>query len=166
MKTKVINFIGKPCAGKSIKAAELYVKMKNEKYNVELEREYIKELIIKNKKINQYKVAKKQYQKLKEYDHKIDYLIFDSSLINNLVYNKKKNHKIIEKWLNEFDNIFIFIVNQSEDYDCRNRIHNMEESIKKEKELFEICKQLGVTCKLVEVNSTLELDDIGIVSSK
>jgi len=93
--TTLINFIAGPGVGKSTKAAELYAKMKELGYSVELVREVAKEWAWEKRKINEFDqvyLAGQQIRKESMLFGKVDYIITDSPVLLAGFY-MERNHK-------------------------------------------------------------------------
>lgn len=92
MKTKIINLYGSPCAGKSTSASYLYYLLKTQGENVELVREYVKNWIWDNRKYSKYDqlyFLGKQIREESLLYGKVDWIITDSPILNNLYYAQK-----------------------------------------------------------------------------
>ena len=88
--TLVINLIGGPCSGKSTISAELFARLKKMGVICELCTEYIKERIYEENKTianNQIALFGMEHYALMNKIGKVDVLIHDGSLINNIQYN-------------------------------------------------------------------------------
>lgn len=147
-KTKVINIVASPCAGKSTLACSLFSILKRMHLNVEYVSEFAKDLVWKGEidlLNNQYYVAYRQYEILKSVYGKVDYIVCDSPLVVSLFYNyyNKDNvsdvlgtsRMILDK-MEEFDNMYIFIKRRKElPYISVGRIHSEEESTNIEENL-------------------------------
>jgi hypothetical protein len=160
-KTKIINLISSPSTGKSIMSALIFAEMKKNNLQVELVQEYIKRLIWANDTEalkDQYNIAKMQYHSILNMNGKIDYIVLDGSLINNMYYNNDvKAQYEIQNWLNEFENIYIFIErNDKFPFEKEGRIHNLIESIKIEQELKKLVLNLQLDVKYIKSNSEPE----------
>lgn len=91
--TTYINFIGGPGIGKSTSAAELFVKMKQAKLDVELVTEVAKDFVWENRKDTlsyQPYVTSKQFRNLYRLHGKVDYVVTDASILNGLFYAENK----------------------------------------------------------------------------
>ena len=87
--TTVINFYGEPGSGKSTTAAELYAQMKRQGLNVELVREFAKELAWDGKKIgpfDQMAIIGEQIRRESSLFGKVDYVITDSPAMLGAFY--------------------------------------------------------------------------------
>lgn len=91
-KTKIISLVGSPCSGKSTGAAYLYYLLKSRGENTELVREYIKDWIWESRTHNKYDqmyfLGKQIRQETLLYS-KVDWIITDAPIINNLYYAQK-----------------------------------------------------------------------------
>lgn len=150
-KTKLINLISWPWVWKSVLASLLFVEMKIRWYNVELVSEYAKQLIwTKDFETlnNQYYVSQQQYKLFKSISWNVDYIITDWSLYHWLYYNKinkdnisniEKTEKRILEYINEFDNINIFLErNKIIPYEQEWRLQNLNEAINADNAIMKI----------------------------
>lgn len=139
-KTKVINFISGPGAGKTTLSALLFAKLKIEGFVCEYVQEYAKTLVWMedfDTLNNQYLVSKKQFDLLKQIDGKVDYIITDGPLIHGVYYNKynkdnicnvEKTEEFILRNFAQFDNINIVLKRSERAYEQQGRIQTEEES--------------------------------------
>lgn len=91
MKTKVINFYGGPCSGKSTAAAGLFYKMKLLGYSVELTDEFAKECVWEGNVPmlkDQLWILAHQNRKLLRLADKVDYIITDSPVLLSPIYRE------------------------------------------------------------------------------
>lgn len=149
-KTKVINFIAGPGAGKTTLACTLFVQLKLKNFVCEYVPEFAKSLVWEenyNLLNDQYYVSKKQFELLNNLNGKVDYIITDASLFQGLFYNInnpenvsniEKTEKMILNSINKFDNINIFINRHP------NNVYEVEGRIQSEKEAKDIDKKLKV----------------------
>lgn len=141
--TIVVNFIGGPGVGKTTAACLCFAKLKMANQNCEYVSEYAKDLVWQNRLNelnNQYSVSFRQYQKLIALKGKVDYIITDGSLFNDLYYNRYNQHNVsdvdktekqILDWASEFKHINIFLERNLElSYESAGRIQTLEEAIK------------------------------------
>jgi len=87
--TKVINFFGAPCSGKSTIAAGLFFKLKILGYEVELVTEFAKELVWLERKVclqDQFYVIAQQNHRMVPLVGTIDYIITDSPILLGALY--------------------------------------------------------------------------------
>lgn len=145
-KTKIINLIGSPGTGKSLMSVLIFAEMKKRHLQVELVQEYIKRLIWEENTEalqDQFKIAEIQYRSIASINGKIDNIVLDTSLVNNIYYNKPQHTETIKSWLDEFNNVFIFIErNENFPFETQGRIHNLTESIQIEKDLKKLIDKL------------------------
>lgn len=164
MKTKVINIIGAPSAGKSIFCSLIFAELKMMHYSSEICSEYVKHLIWKKEfetLCNQYYVTQQQYKMFKAINGAVEYIVTDGSLIHGLYYNRiqennicdvKKTEKKIKEWLNEFENIYVFLERGDHPYEIGGRIHTEEQSKMIEYELQELLDELQM--KYIKIKSS------------
>ena len=163
MKTKVINFISGPGAGKSVMAAYLFAELKCLGKCTELVQEYPKTLVWQKRFMelnDQYMVSHKQYLCLKSMNEIVEYIVFDSSLILGIIYNKENNNNISDKYkteemiwekTREFNNIFIFIERDSSiKFEKDGRIHTELESMEIDTKIKDLLREKNIpyfSCK-------------------
>lgn len=83
-KTKIINLLAGPGAGKSTLAAQLYFRMKNANLSCELVREYVKDWAWEGKQISKYDqlyILGKQSRRESLLYGKVDFIITDSPIL-------------------------------------------------------------------------------------
>jgi nicotinamide riboside kinase len=155
-KTKVVNLIGAPSVGKSVFAGLIFAELKMKNYVTEYIQEYAKHLVwmedyetIKN----QYYISAQQYKILKSVNTKVDIIVTDGALLHGIYYNRtykdnvsniEKTEEKIKEYINEFENIYIFLERGEFKYEKEGRLHTYEESIKISKEIKELLKELNI----------------------
>lgn len=149
MKTKIINIFGGPGSGKSIFCMELLSNMKklntNKPFTVEYVSEAAKNYVWTNSKIingsekNQTILLGEQLHKLEILNNNIDFIITDSPLFLNALYNKECTYEyeqIIARITNTYDNINYFLIrNLSVPYESAGRLQTLEQAIQIDKNL-------------------------------
>ena len=143
-KCPVINLFGAPGAGKSTCAALMFAYLKNKNCNVELVREYAKDVIYKGSEhelVNQFYITAKQYKRLRDVaTYGVDLIITDSPLLLGEFYCDKHNtefNALLYKINDEFDNINIFI-NRVKPYNPSGRTQSESESIEIGNRIYDI----------------------------
>lgn len=129
--TCVINLYGGPGTGKSTTAAQLFAILKNKGLNVELVREYAKELCWQGLPIDcQLKVLAEQYRRQNILAGKVDVIITDSPLLLTLLYGKD-SHLPVEDWAEilyyNFINYDVFL-RRVKEFNPKGRYHNEKEA--------------------------------------
>lgn len=139
--TKVINFFAGPGAGKSTVAAGVFAAMKRKNINCEYVPEYAKELAWKgdmNGIVDQFHVFGEQHFRQSSMVGKVDYLVCDSPLILGVLYAPKHYPNCFNEsvwWaFNQFDNVNFF-VNRRTSFNPAGRIHTLEQSLEKDKQI-------------------------------
>lgn len=121
----VINLFAGPGAGKSTNAAGLFSLMKRRYYNVELVREYAKELTYEKDWVR----LKEQNHVLDEQDRRqrmlvgqVDFAITDGAILNSILYRDERYHiptedfkKVVLSYHNKYNNIN-FYLNRTKKY--------------------------------------------------
>lgn len=137
--TLIVNLIGGPCSGKSTVAAELFARLKKMGIKCELVPEYIKEEIYKENHTiisNQIALFGMEVYGLDNKIGKIDVIIHDGSLLNNIVYDKDNNkefHNFIVSQYHKYNNLDFFIDRGTITFENYGRIHNLEQSLSLDK---------------------------------
>jgi nicotinamide riboside kinase len=162
-KTKVINFIGSPGAGKSTLAAKLFAHMKSKDINCELVTEYAKGVVwrgAQNILTNQVYMFAKQYDKQFHLMDKVDYIITDSPLFLNLYYGQHERmhfkYLVMEKW-DEFENIN-FYVKRTKKYNPKGRNQTAAESDEISTAIVKLLAENKIRHR--EITSDTPIDDI------
>jgi len=93
---KIVCLYGGPGSGKSTIAAGLFFKLKQENFNCELNREYVKEWVWEGRKIKPgdqtYYFAKQSRKERLYMERKLDFIITDSPLILTHFYGLKYDY--------------------------------------------------------------------------
>lgn len=134
---KVINLFGGPGSGKSTTAALVFAYLKSKHFNVELVREYAKDVVYENRlKLLQQQlyITAKQYKRMKDI---LDYgqvplIVTDSPLLLGAYYARKMPYAksltdIISHLNSNFEHINVFI-KRVKPYNPSGRVQNEAES--------------------------------------
>lgn len=133
---KVINLYAGPGSGKSTTAAYMFSFLKNNGCNVELIREFAKDLVYEKSEhvlSNQIFVMANQYKRLRDImDYGVKLVITDSPLLLGLVYCQEKPYfneysVLVRKLNSEFENINVFI-RRAKPYNPSGRLQTAEKS--------------------------------------
>lgn len=160
--TLVINLIGGPCSGKSTIAAELFARLKKMNIKCELCTEYIKERIYEENKTianNQIALFGMEHYALMNKIGKVDVLIHDGSLINNIQYNYENNEEfnaLIIAEYRKFNNLDFFIIRGNIEYETYGRIHNYEQALKIDEDIKKCYDKYGAKCICVESRDAVD----------
>lgn len=162
--TLVINLIGGPCSGKSTIAAELFARLKKMGVHCELCVEYIKDRIYEENQTiakNQIAIFGMEHYGLKTKLGKVDVIIHDGSLLNNINYNIEDdpefNRFIVYEYF-RFNNLDFFIDRGTLPFENYGRIHNLKQSKELDKKIKDIYEQYGA--KYISVESRDAVDKI------
>ena len=140
----VVNLIGGPCCGKSTISAELFSRLKKMGIKCEICPEYIKDKIYEESNClikDQILLFGIQLFKIKTKLNKVDVIIQDGSLLNNIMYNREDNpelNKLIVSEYFKFNNIDFFLERGTLPFEEYGRIHSLEQSIKFDNEIKEL----------------------------
>jgi hypothetical protein len=136
---KVINLYGGPGSGKSTTAALVFARLKQDGFNVELVREYAKDVVYEqryNLLKHQLYITAKQYKRLKDIQDygKVKLVITDSPLLLGEYYGRDLKYvesfvDIVDHLYSEFENYDI-IVNRVKPYETSGRMQTLEEAKK------------------------------------
>ncbi len=139
---QVVNLFGPPGVGKSVISAFIYAELSKNNLNVELCREFAKQLVYEQRtnllKTDQLYILANQNRKLSILkDQNLDYAIIDSPLFLQLIYNNPDNlnqelfEPLVLELFNKYDNInFLLERGKEYQYQSEGRIHTLEESDK------------------------------------
>jgi hypothetical protein len=136
LKTKIINLFGGPNSGKSTIASGLFYNLKIRDINSELISEYAKIKVWEdNKKTlkNQIYLFAKQHFAINNVLNLVDFIIMDSPLLLNPIYDNNKCETFERLCLiehNKLNNINFFINRDNKTFETSGRIHSLEESLK------------------------------------
>lgn len=132
--TLIVNLVAGPCSGKSTVAAELFAKLKKMNIKCELVPEFIKEEIYKeNQTLPKFQVALfgNEVYSLDNKIGKVDVIIHDGSLLNNVVYDSEKDDVFADfviYWFKKYNNLSFYIDRGDIEYQDYGRIHSPEQS--------------------------------------
>lgn len=140
--TKIVNFLGGPCLGKSTVAAKLFTFFKENHFESELVTEYAKDLVWDEAPMsafaNQLFLFAEQNRRLERLRGKVEYVVTDTSLLLGLAYARKDYYKhltpLILEVFNSYDNLNVFI-ERSTDYNAFGRNQNSAQAIEKDFEI-------------------------------
>lgn len=117
MKPLVVNFFGGPGSGKSTMAAAVFAALKFRNYNVELVREYAKELAWMGflPSFSQYSIFNEQLERQEMLYGKVEAIITDSPLLLSTFYDAHRKidspilqRRVQEEW-DKTDNLNFFV---------------------------------------------------------
>lgn len=147
MKTRVVNFFGRPSSGKSTLAAGLFYELKMRGINCEQIQEYAKDKVWEEsfKTLdNQLYILGKQAHRQFRCRDQVDLMISDSPLLMSLYYGRHLSDafkQVVRDTFNEYDNFSFFINPIDIKYNPKGRTQTEEEAIEIQKELYEIFKE-------------------------
>lgn len=148
-KTKVINIIGAPSAGKSTMAAKLFYELKVKGYTVELITEYAKDLVYEERHAtfdDELYVFAKQNHRIHRCIGKVDFVITDAPIVQKLYYQPKEFdfRQTVMNVFNQYDNINFFLKRKGYDYETAGRLNTEEESERIHREMMQLLDKFGV----------------------
>jgi len=160
----VVNLIGGPCCGKSTISAELFSRLKKMGIKCELCVEFIKDKIYEESNCiikNQILLFANALFKIKTKLDKVDVVIHDGSLLNNILYNIEDNpelNKLVVSEYFKFNNIDFFLERGTLPFEDYGRIHNLEQSIKLDNDIKELYDKYNA--KYISIDSRDAVDKI------
>lgn len=131
--TKVINFIGAPCSGKTTAAFEKCAELKKQGYSVYYVSEVATDFILAGKTEvlkNQNVLFKHQLARQMRALGKVDYIVTDCPLLLNIVYarfngvSSKSFERQVRAANKKFKNEYIYLEHNPRKYSTKNRIHD------------------------------------------
>lgn len=142
--TIVINAFGGPGAGKTVSCMDVCQQLKKRGYNAEYVAEYCKDLVYDHSDLldgtakNQFHVLKEQMRRVDRLIGQVDFVVTDSPILLNSVYNKEltpEYEEMVSKLFKQYDN-FTFVVKRDEkNFQKEGRIHDLQESQEKDSEI-------------------------------
>lgn len=168
--TILINIYGGPGAGKSTTAAGVFYELKRIGYDCGLVTEMATELVYDeafNVMNDQIYLFGEQWHRTFRMLGKVDFIVTDSPLLMNIVYNHFKDEdfdKFIYSRIHKLKSLDFFI-NRSDAFSKVGRIHNLEQSKEVDKTIKELAKNNDI--KLIELEQENSITEIvKIVLSK
>lgn len=154
-KSLVVNLYGGPGAGKSTTALQLVAELKKQGFHAEYVSEVAKDLVyakafdkLDGSLENQTKIFAEQKNRLDMIAGNVDIAVTDSPLMLNTVYLKEHSEKHLSDVLsqyNEYNNYNILISRDtSVPFENEGRIHNLEESMKKDEEILSLLESNNI----------------------
>lgn len=152
MKTLVVNAFGGPGVGKTTACWHIASELKKKGILTEYVSEYAKELVYEERfdmlddsMKNQTLILCEQDRRLKRLIGKVNVIVTDSPLPLSIIYANDKNEDFVKMVLNEFNkyNNFNLVVlrNSKQEYQQAGRKENLEESLKKDREIIELLNE-------------------------
>lgn len=141
----VINAFGGPGSGKSVSCMDICQQLKKLGYNAEYVQEYAKELVyseaweqLDGSPEHQFEVLKEQLNRVDRLYGRVDFIVTDSPVLLNSVYNKALTSDyddMVTALFNDFENFTYFVERDASAYQQEGRIQNLEESQKIDQEI-------------------------------
>ena len=172
--TLIVNIYGGPCAGKSTTALQLVAELKKLGYHADYVSEVAKELVyakdfehLDGTLKNQSKILSEQKRRLDIMLDNVDVVVTDSPLLLNTVYLKENAPEYIESVFSQYENYNNYNVVVERDlsvkFEQEGRIHNLEESIKKDGEINTLLDSHNIDYQRFDRNNIAGILD-GIIS--
>lgn len=172
--TLIVNIYGGPGAGKSTTALQLVAELKKLGYHADYVSEVAKELVyakdfehLDGTLKNQSKILSEQKRRLDIMLDNVDVVVTDSPLLLNTVYLKENAPEYIESVFSQYENYNNYNVvverDLSVEFEQEGRIHNLEESIKKDGEINTLLDSHNIDYQRFDRNNIAGILD-GIIS--
>lgn len=150
----IINAFGGPGSGKSTACMEICAGLKKMGYSAEYVQEYAKDLIYDNQmdlldgsERNQFLILAEQLKRMDFYYGKVDFIVTDSPILLNGIYNQELTpayNEMIQNLHSQYKNFCFFVKRDPESFEQSGRIHNLDESIHKDHEIMDMLKQNNI----------------------
>ena len=168
--TKVVNLYGGPGIGKTTTALALTAELKKLGYNAEYIPETAKEYIysgqldkLNGSQANQYALYREHKHKIDSVMGKVDIAVTDSPLPLNAVYVKELIPEFRETIFTDYSNYnninFMLKRNNNDKFSMEGRIHDLDQSIKKDNEIRTMLWNNGIFPTEVERDNIKEMLD-------
>lgn len=172
--TLIVDIFGGPGAGKSTTALQLVAELKKLGYHADYVSEVAKELVyakdfehLDGTLKNQSKILSEQKRRLDIMLDNVDVVVTDSPLLLYIVYLKENAPEYIESVFSQYENYNNYNVVVERDlsvkFEQEGRIHNLEESIKKDDEIITLLDSHNIDYQRFDRNNIAGILD-GIVS--
>lgn len=172
--TLIVDIFGGPGAGKSTTALQIVAELKKLGYHADYVSEVAKELVyakdfehLDGTLKNQSKILSEQKRRLDIMLDNVDVVVTDSPLLLNTVYLKENAPEYIESVFSQYENYNNYNVVVERDlsvkFEQEGRIHNLEESIKKDGEINTLLDSHNIDYQRFNRNNIAGILD-GIVS--
>ena len=142
--TVVINAFGGAGAGKTVACMDVCQQLKKKGYNAEYVSEYCKELVYEDSDMlsgipdNQFEILKEQMRRMDRMIGQVDFIVTDSPILLNSVYNKAltpEYEQMVQELFRDYDNFTFFVERDTSHYQTEGRIHTLAESMEKDKQI-------------------------------
>lgn len=142
--TVVVNAFGGAGAGKTVACMDVCQQLKKKGYNAEYVSEYCKELVYENSDMlsgtpdNQFEILKEQMRRMDRMIGQVDFIVTDSPILLNSVYNKAltpEYEQMVQELFHDYDNFTFFVERDTSHYQTEGRIHTLAESMEKDKQI-------------------------------
>lgn len=154
--TMVVNAYGGAGAGKSTACYHIVAELKKRGYVAEYVSEYAKDLVwdenfsmLDGSFNNQFDVLKEQLHRVDRLIGKVDFVVTDSPILLNYTYLKAKTNEykeMIKELNSHFDSFNFEVKRNPNNFEQEGRIHTLEESMAKDKEISSMLKEFDVYC--------------------
>lgn len=158
MNTRVLNLYGGPGTGKSTTAAGVYYELKRRGYNVEMAREYAKDVVWEGRRhllTDQIYIFAKQLKRITDLLGKVQLVITDSPVLFSLVYGAsypRAFHILVEDERSKMENIDILLT-RVKPYESAGRVHNEKEAKVLDGTMKQMLDEEGITYHTVIANN-------------
>lgn len=150
----VVNAFGGPGSGKSTACMDICQQLKKLGYNAEYVQEYAKELVydknwdlLDGSEVHQFEILKEQVHRMDRLYGQADFIITDSPILLNSIYNQELTAAysgMVQELHGQYHNFSFFVERDRESFQQEGRIHNLEESIVKDKEIQTLLKNNNI----------------------
>ena len=149
--TIVINAFGGPGSGKTTSCMNICAELKKQGFNAEYVQEYAKELVydknfemLDGSKEHQFEILKEQVHRMDRLVGKTDFIVTDSPILLNTVYNRQltpEYERMVSELSGQYQNFSFFMKRDDSQFQTEGRIHDLQESKQKDKEIKSLLKK-------------------------
>ena len=149
--TIVINAFGGPGSGKTTSCMNICAELKKQGFNAEYVQEYAKELVydknfelLDGSKEHQFEILKEQVHRMDRLIGKTDFIVTDSPILLNTVYNRQltpEYERMVSELSGQYQNFSFFMKRDDSQFQTEGRIHDLQESKQKDKEIKSLLKK-------------------------
>ena len=170
----VINAFAGPGAGKSVSCMDICSELKKRGYNAEYVQEYAKELLYEHdmemldgQEIHQFEMLKEQVRRMDRLYQDVDFIVTDSPVFLNLIYNNNPTpeyKEMIDSIFSHYNNFSYFVERDAAHFQKEGRLQNLQQSMEKDSEIKKMLEDHDVYFKSYPHNRIMKIVDNAIVT--
>lgn len=143
--TLVLSAFGGPGSGKTVACMDICQQLKKRGYNAEYVSEVAKDYVydedyemLDGSAEHQYEMLQEQLRRVDRYMGKVDFVVTDSPILLNGIYNKQLNpeyERMLMRLHEQYNNFVFFVNRDAGHFQEEGRIHDLKESKEKDAQI-------------------------------